>query len=126
MRRRWVSRLAGVIGFAVAQLLAVQLVLGGVVTGRMSVAAALDQAPICSELGHGSTDDGAKDGPAAIHPAFCAICAFAATGALPAGTHAAQQPSFAVVVAPMPRAAAAAVLEARTEPRLSQGPPSIV
>lgn len=126
MNRRWVSRLAGVIGFAVAQLLAVQLVLGGVIASRMSVAAALDQAPICSELGHGSADDGAKDGPAAVHPAFCAICAFAATGALPADSSAVQRPSFAIVAAAMPPMAAAAVPEARTEPRLSQGPPSIV
>lgn len=125
LRRGWLSRFAGVIGFAVAQLLAVQLVLSGVVATRMAAAAGLDQAPICSELGHLSSDDGTSKSPAAAHPAFCALCAFAFQPAVPPPAPAKLPLDIAVITAAPLAVIAVAPAGRRTEPRSSQGPPSI-
>lgn len=126
MRRGWLSRFAGVVGFAVAQLLAVQLILSGVAATRMAVAAGLDEAPICSELGHLSPDGGTSKSPAAAHPAFCALCAFASQHAVPPAMPAMLPLELAVVTAALPSVIVVAPAERRTEPRSSQGPPSIV
>lgn len=118
-RKSWWKRALSV---ALAQFVAIQLVLSAAVAVQMATAAPVAAAMLCADDHGGSSGDGGN-GHAVVHHGFCAVCAFA--------THAAPLPGAISVLdaarsfadAPRPNASTVALAPRQHDPRTSQGPP---
>ena len=117
--RSWWKRALSV---ALAQFVAIQLVLGAAVAMQMVAAAPVNAATLCAD-DHGVPSGDGGNGHAVVHHGFCAVCAFA--------THAAPLPGAISLLnegrrfadAPQPRASTVAIATRQHDPRTSQGPP---
>jgi hypothetical protein len=117
----WARRAVSIVA---AYLIALQMVLAGAMSAQMAFAAPSDLGFMCADADGGTAHETGAPKQAALHKAFCAVCAFTA--------HAAPLPSpVSDVVARRAedvRLATFAAWAARDtrlrEPRSSQGPPA--
>lgn len=118
-QRSWWRRALSV---ALAQFVAIQLVLSATVAVQMVTAAPVDAATLCADDHGGPSSDGGN-GHAVVHHGFCAVCAFASHAAPLPGATSVLDEGRSFAHAPRPNASAVAIVTRQHDPRSSQGPP---
>ena len=109
-----------VLNVALAQFVAIQLVLGAALAVQMVSIAPVEAAILCAD-GHGPSDDG-RPGDV-VHHGLCAACAFAAHATPLPGPISVHYQRRGLAHTLQPNSAAVAIVARQHDPRTSQGPP---
>lgn len=118
-QRSWWKRTLSV---ALAQFVAIQLVLSAVVAVQMVTAAPVDAATLCADDHGGPSGDGGQN-HAVVHHGFCAVCTFAAHAAPLPGSVSLHDKGRGFGPALRPNTSTVAIATRQHDPRTSQGPP---
>ena len=110
------------ISIALAQFIALQLVLSAAIAVQMVAPTPVDAATICSDSHSGTPGNGGQSN-AVLHDGLCAVCAFVAHATplpAPVAVHYQRQSTALALHPDLP---AVAAISRQHDPRTSQGPP---
>jgi hypothetical protein len=107
---------------ALAQFVAIQLVLSAAAAVQMVTAAPVDAAVLCADNHGGTSGDGGQN-HVVVHHGFCAVCTYAAHGAPLPGAISVHHEGCSFAHAPRPNTSTVAITSRQHDPRTSQGPP---